>query len=72
MRLLGRATYATNIALSNYDDVDDPKALFERSVRDLQGFLEQGKLIPPMTRNLKQILESYKGVAAGTAGATSD
>ena len=72
MRLLGRAAYATNIALSNYDNVDDPKALFERSVRDLQGFLEQGKLIPPMTRNLKQILESYKVVAAGAAEATSD
>jgi hypothetical protein len=71
MRLLGRAAYATNIALSNFDHVDDPKALFEQSIRDLEGFLERGKLIPPMTRNLKQILESYKAVAGEAANATN-
>jgi hypothetical protein len=65
MRLVGRAAYGTNIVLSNFDHVADPKALFERSIDDLEGFLKQQKLIPPMTRNLQQIAASYRAAAAG-------
>ena len=35
-------------------------------------FLEQPKLIEPMTRNLKQILESYKVVGGGETEATNN
>jgi hypothetical protein len=72
MRLLGRAAYATNIMLSNFDRVGDPKALFDQSVRDLESFLEQRKLIEPMTRNLKQILESYKALGGGAVEAANN
>jgi hypothetical protein len=65
MRLLGRAAYATNIMLSNFDQVSDPTELFERSIDDLESFLQKRKLIPAMTRNLQQILESYKAVGTG-------
>jgi hypothetical protein len=71
-RLLGRTAYAANIALSNFDGVGDPKALFEQSVRDLEGFLEQEKLIEPMTRNLKQVLESYEALGRRAGEATND
>lgn len=71
-RLLGRTAYASNIMLSNFDQVADPKALFEQSIADLEGFLKQKKLIPPMTRNLQEIVASYRAAGTGAGKASEE
>ena len=65
MRLLGEAAYAANITLSNFDEVEQPRALFERSVRELEACLEKDTLPPEMKKNIREILESYKKIGAG-------
>lgn len=63
LRLLGEATYATNIILDNFDGVPDPRAAFGRAIAELEAYLAEEKLIPEMTENLARIIEGYKEVA---------
>lgn len=63
VRLLGQAAYATNIMLDNFDEVEDPDAHFNKAMSDLEQFLDQEKIIPEMTRNIRKIVDHYKEVA---------
>ncbi|MDF3076456.1 MAG: putative periplasmic protein [Sphingobacteriaceae bacterium] len=62
LKLLGSAAYATNIMMSNFDHVKDPKALFDRSIANLEAYIKAGKLIPEMNQNLQTIAKNYKQV----------
>lgn len=64
MRLLGETAYATNIILDNFDNVPDPEAQHQKAIAALEAFLAEDRLIPPMTRNVTEIVESYKEIAA--------
>lgn len=62
LRLLGETAYATNITLSNYDNIRDPAALFNKSITNLEAYIKQYKLIPEMDKNLTEIVNNYKKV----------
>lgn len=62
LRLLGEAAYATNITLSNFDNVGDPASLFKRSISDMENFIRDQKVIPEMNKNLIVIVNNYKTV----------
>lgn len=63
LQLLGEAAYATNIMLDNFDNVKDPGALYNTSIKNLEDFIKEDKLIPEMIANLTTILNNYKKVA---------
>lgn len=62
LQLLGEVAYAGNIILSNYDNVKDPNELFNKSIENLEYFINEESLIPEMNNNLEKILENYKQI----------
>lgn len=66
LKLLGKAAYAGNILLSNYDNIKNPVALFNKSMKDLEAFINESKekelLIPGMNRNLARIAENFRKI----------
>jgi hypothetical protein len=62
MRLLGECAYAANLRLDNFDNVVDPKAMFDHAAADLESFLAERQLKPEMTENITKILASYKSI----------
>ena len=62
LKLLGEAAYATNIILSNYDNIEDPVALFNESINNLEEYINDDNLIPQMDKNLVIIINNYKQV----------
>jgi hypothetical protein len=62
LKLLGEAAYATNIIISNYDNIEDPFALFNKSINNLEEYINDDNLIPQMDENLVIILNNYKQV----------
>lgn len=63
LQLLGEVAYAGNIILSNYDNVKDPNEMFNRSIENLEYFINEENLIPEeMNNNLEKILENYKQI----------
>jgi hypothetical protein len=62
IQLLGEAAYATNIMLSNFDNVKEPVKLFESSIQNLEDFIRESDLIPEMKANLQKIADNYKQV----------
>ena len=65
MRLLGRAAYATNLVLENFDGVEDPKRLFGEAIGEVEAYLKEGKLSESMTKNVAEIVESYRAIGRG-------
>jgi hypothetical protein len=59
VQLLGRAAYAANLLLDNFDRVQDPAAQYRDALRKLDEFLAQPTLEPEMARNIRQITDNY-------------
>jgi len=63
LQLLGEAAYATNLVLSNYDNVQNPGELYNHSIKNLEIFIKESKLLTDMNKNLTSIVNNYKMVA---------
>jgi hypothetical protein len=65
VRLLGRAAYAANLVLENFDRVEDPRGMFREAIGEVEAYLKEGKLSEPMAKNVGEIVESYRAIGRG-------
>lgn len=60
LKLVGKAAYASNLVMDNYDHVKDPEKLFNDAISDLEAFIKKGGLMDEMNGNLESIISNYK------------